>query len=92
MISIEHVEKKDTMTAQQNAYIILKNLDKLINDLENLEEIHCKEHESSVIDDEVWTLVEVKKNLEIMFRNAVIGAADDLMEVDYSLMRKVEKK
>lgn len=85
-------ESKDTTSAQKKVYLILKDIDKLIVDLESLEEIHNAEHEQSVINDELDELRHIKGNLRATFKNAVEDCINADMETYTPLRQLLEVK
>lgn len=85
-------EPKDTTSAQKKAYIILKDIDKLIVDLHSLEEIHDKNHESTIIDEEVDEIRNIRSNLKATIANAVEYCITDDMEVYMPLVKYLEVK
>lgn len=85
-------EPKDTTGAQKAAHLILNDLEKIIRNLECLEEIHCKEHEEKVINDELDEFRNSLGNIKSVFSNAVESCDNDGMEVYSQLRHKVEPK
>jgi len=81
---------KDTTSAQKAAYRILQDIDKLIVDLESLEEIHHHEHEQNTINDELDELRNVKGNLRALFANAVEDCDNADMETYTPLRHMLE--
>lgn len=81
---------KDTTSAQKAAYRILQDIDKLIVDLESLEEIHDKAHEEKVIDDEIDEIRNVRTNLRATIYNAIEWCIAEGMETYTPLRQMLE--